>query len=903
MTRVFVHSTLLFVLTLQASFLLGQGLDTLRIDFQSSAGSLLDNLSRLQQSIEVKIALSDSTISVTEGHNYQGAFLENVLSDLLKNTGLDYLLYRDYLIVIADRETLSINRPTTYYHALQESIDAERHADARELVIGSVSMIEQTGAIAITGTVTDGETGDPVIGATLITKETGKGSGTDDQGIFNLQLPPGAYTLTVQYIGYQERQIPIRVISSGTLDLQLNKSSILLDEIVVEAKKRDENIQSTQVGVSRLSIREIEKLPSFLGEVDVIKGLLQQPGVSTIGEGSSGFNVRGGTVDQNLILMDEGMIFNASHALGFFSSFNTDIVSDALLHKGNMPSKFGGRLSSVLDVNVKDGNFEKIKFRGGLGIVSSRLTLEGPLVQNKTSFLLSGRSSYSDWLLQNINLPEVKNSSAFFYDVNVKLTHRFNEKNFISLAGYSTSDQFTYNNEFGFDYATQLGLLNYRSVFGKNILSTLSIAVSDYSSNQFDLEGTNASDLSVANQYLKVKENINYSVDNLEINAGLSWIDYRVDPGELNPTGTNSVVIPRKVDRERGREIAFYSDASLQISPRFSWIAGLRLTNYQFLGPHSLFDYENPSQPIIEEILQRKSRDQQIIHAEWLLQPRFSARYLLDAATSLKLGYARASQYINQISNTDTPTPTNVWKLTNPYIPSQLSHNFSLGVFKNYLENIWITGFEVYYRSIDRLIDYRDFADLIANNHLETELLTGTGKTYGAELSIKKQVGMVHGWFNYTFSRSLRKIEGINKNDWYPSNFDKPHDLSLVANYQLNKRNTLSLNFTLSSGRALTIPVDRHRIEGKFIALNFSERNAFRAPTYHRLDIAYTLGQGYRKSRKFKTSWTFSVYNVYARRNAFSIYLVQEALTNPRIRQLSVLGNAFPSLTFNFELL
>ena len=402
---------------------------------------------------------------------------------------------------------------------------------------------------------------------------------------------------------------------------------------------------------------------------------------------------------------------------------------------------------------------------------------------------------------------------------------------------------------------------------------------------------------------MKIKENLNFTFDNLILDAGVSYIKYQVNPGILEPHGENSVVIPATVSTEEGREVALYSDAKFQISPRFSISGGLRYTLYQFLGPREMYTYEMPEAPTIEQLVGREILDKKIIHQESLLQPRFSARYLLDGSTSTKIGYARTSQYINQISNTDTPTPTSIWQLANQYIPSQLSHNFSIGYFKNFEENIWNTGLEVYYRSIDRLIDYRDFADLVANDHLETELLQGVGKAYGIELSLKKQVGVLHGWLNYTFSRSLRKVEGINNKEWYPSNFDKPHDLSIVTNYQINKRNVISLNFTYSTGRAITIPIDRHPIEGNIVILNYSDRNAFRAPDYHRLDVSYTLGQGFRKSRKFKTSWTFSVYNLYARRNAFSVFVVGENLFTPKIRRLSVLGNAFPSLTFNFELL
>ncbi|MBK8506225.1 MAG: TonB-dependent receptor [Saprospiraceae bacterium] len=458
------------------STLHGQDLVTRKISATMESGNLHIALESLGKQIGVRIICIDTSAQIQVDENFKQVLFTELLGDLLKGTTLHYLIYRDYLVVVADRTLLNEHQPASFYQTLQESIVAVNNtADQEEIVIGEIEQAARSVTTAVNGKVVDIETGEEIFGATLLIRETGQGTDTDENGDFNLTLKPGSYSLLIQYIGFRERQIPIRVISSGKLDLTLSKGSILLDEVVVAAKKRDENIQSTQVGVSRISIREIEKLPSFLGEVDIIKGILQQPGVSTIGEGSSGFNVRGGTVDQNLILMDEAMIFNSSHALGFFSSFNSDILSDAVLHKGNIPGKFGGRLASVLDVNLRDGNFEKLRFKGGLGIVSSRLTLEGPITPNKTSFLISGRSTYSDWLLKSIKIPEVSSSSAFFYDANVKLTHRLNERNFISLAGYATADEFTYANEFGFDYQTLMGQINFRSAIGNHLYQHLAL--------------------------------------------------------------------------------------------------------------------------------------------------------------------------------------------------------------------------------------------------------------------------------------------------------------------------------------------------------------------------------------------------------------------------------------------
>ena len=637
--------------------------------------------------------------------------LDSVLEALFENTAIGYLLYDQQVIVLGERSTIEENYTPQFYQALEESLTIAKDPQEVVQVIGSIDAVSATGVTRLTGQVVDGESNEPIIGATIITKEDGQGTATDEAGNYMLELKPGSYTLAVQYIGFRNREIPISVISSGELDIRLLKGSILLDEVVVEAQKRDENVQSAQTGVTRISTKEIEKLPNFLGEVDVIKSLLLQPGVSSIGEGSSGFNVRGGNVDQNLIIIDEAMLFNSSHALGFFSAFNSDIVSDATLYKANIPARFGGRLSSVLSVNVRDGNFDKIRFKGGLGVISSRFTLEGPIKEKKTSFLISGRSTYSDWVLKSINLAELKRSSAFFYDANLQLTHRFNERNFLSISSYRSEDDFVYNSQFGFDYQTTIGQLTYQSLIGKNVLSTFSAVYSEYQSNQKEFDPIFASRLSISNGYWKFKENVNLSSESFNMDVGFSTIIYDINPGNLVTTSPESTIIPGSVEDEKGVESAGYLTMSYDISPRLTLDGGLRYSFYQYKGPRERFTYENPSRPREEEIIDRVLFTDKNLYTKGVLEPRLSGRFRLDAEASVKFGYSRTSQFINQISNNETPTPTNLWQLSNEYIEPQLSHNFSLGYFRNFDQNIWITSIDFFYRNIDQLFDYKDFAD------------------------------------------------------------------------------------------------------------------------------------------------------------------------------------------------
>ncbi len=829
--------------------------------------------------------------------------LGSVLEHLLTPHGLMALVHRERLVVIVPQGELSTSYSAAFYQALEEGMAYSPNGIESEVVIGAIDDIKPGKEIRLRGRVTDAENEEPIIGATLLLEEEGEGEVTNELGDYELVLSAGSHTLLVQYIGYQTERVPLQVISSDTLEIALRRSSVLLEEIVVQAKARNENVQSTLAGVTRISTKEIQKLPSFLGEVDILKGLLLQPGVNTIGEGASGFNVRGGNVDQNLILMDEALVFNPNHALGFFSAFNSDIVSEAVLFKGTMPARYGGRLASVLDVKIRDGSFDRWHVMGGLGLVSSRLTLDGPISRGKTSVLFSARSTYSDWLLQRTKVPEVKASSAFFYDANFRISHKFNEKNNLILSAYQTQDHFSFNNAFGFSYATSLAQAQFRKVLGSNTLSKTNMVWSRYISTQDDLAGVDQSEYKTGLEYVKLKETINYLGAQFQANLGGSAIFYKILGNQIMPASDQSTIVAQNLDDQKSIEWSLFADFDYQVSPRLSLIGGVRWTLFQFLGPQNTFLYEDPSRPTFEGLLEPITLQQQVIQTFQDLQPRLSFRYKLTANSSVKGGYGRTVQYINQIFNSETPTPTNFWQLSNQYIPAQKAHNFSLGYFQNFNDNIWITSLEGFYRNIDALYDYREFADLLVNRHLETELLTGVGRSYGVELSVKRQVGFIHGWVSYTYARSERQIEGINRGAWYPSNFDKTHDLTIVNSLQINKRNSISINFSYSTGRPITIPSNKHLVQDRVVVLSYSERNAFRIPDYHRLDLSYNLAQGLRKSKRFKTSWTFSIYNLYARKNPYSVFAEQAADGTTIIKRLAVLGSAFPSLTFNLELL
>ena len=502
-----------------------------------------------------------------------------------------------------------------------------------------------------------------------------------------------------------------------------------------------------------------------------------------------------------------------------------------------------------------------------------------------------------------INVLEVQRSSAFFYDANARLTFRLNDKNTIVLSGYASEDEFTYNEEFGFEYSTLLGQFTYRNIFSDNALSNFTLVGSKYESARFDLQGLDAAQLNNDVSYIKAKEQLTFTPNNnLQIDAGVAAIYYQVDPGSQRPFGDSSLVISRELEREKGLESSIFASANWTVSPRFTVSGGLRFALYQFLGPKTVYEYEDETRPSLGGTT-GSSLLENVIETYSSFEPRLSMRYKLNTNSSIKGGYSRTAQFINQIFSGDSPTPTSQWQLSTQYVKPQRSHNFSIGYFQNLEDNLYEVSVEAFGRYVDELFDYQDFAQLVMNEQLETELLDGTGRSYGLEFSLKKNSGLVNGFISYAFSRSERLVDGINRGNWYPSNFDKPHDLSIVFNYQPNRRNTLTVNFIYGTGRPTTPPVGNTRLANGLVLPLYSLRNELRIPDYHRLDVAYTLGQGYKKDQKFRTSWTISIYNVYGRRNAFSVFYTQAPFQLVQANKLAILGTVFPSLTFNFEIL
>lgn len=832
---------------------------------------------------------------------FNEAPLPAALDELLAGSGLGYFFYRDYAVAIAPHHIIEGAYSADYYRALAQSLPgggaepARREADI--LVIGDIRGLNPSGRAGIRGIVTDEQSGEPIIGAAILC--AGQGAASEADGRFTLTLPTGSHELQVQHVGYAPLLRMVKVYGDGELPLKLQPSATDLAEVLVRAQATDANVSNTRIGVTRLEVKSIERLPTLLGEADVLRSLLLSSGVSSVGEGAAGFNVRGGETGQNLLLQDEAVLFNATHALGFFSTFNTDLTARVELYKSIIPARYGGRLASVLDVEMREGSFEKWKFRGGAGPVSGRLSLEGPVIKGKSSLIAGLRASYSDWVLRLASRPEVRRSSAGFYDANFRYTHRLDGKNTLTLAGYAAGDEFVYNRAFGFDYRTRSGQLIYKRIFHDNFFSRLSLAASSYTSAQTNREGAQSGQLDNGITYYKLKEALTYTFGrSLQLDAGLEGVYYRVQPGEQRPLGAASVIAPKSLEAEQALESAAFGSVEWTASARLALIAGLRFNHYRFLGPKTVFRYDGPIALENREEAVRYGKGQAIVTYN-NLEPRLSARYRLGSTASIKAGYSRTSQFINQIFNTDTPTPTSQYQLSTEYIRPFRAHNFAAGYFRNSPDNEWEGSAEVFYRNIDQMWDYRDFARLLVNESLETEILNGKGRAYGLELNLKTTRQMVNGQLSYTWSRSERQAPGINRGAWYPSNFDKPHNFNLVVNYQPSQRHNLAFNFTYSTGRPATAPLTNHRLSNGIIVPVYTLRNQLRIPDYHRLDVSYTIGRGYNKHKTLKASWNISIYNVYARKNAFSVFFTPSPSLETVANRLAILGSAFPAITIN----
>lgn len=783
------------------------------------------------------------------------------------------------------------------------------------LLIGiSLSAFSQNQVNTLSGYVRDSKTGEELIGVNIVIPTLREGTSTNLYGFYSLSLQPGTYEASIQYIGYQTRTIKVGLTKDLTINIELDESSTTLDEVTVLARRLDENVRSVEMSVAQLDMKDVRKMPALLGEVDIIRSLTLLPGISTIGEASNGFNVRGGNTDQNLILLDEAPVYNSSHLFGFFSIFNADAVKDVKLYKGGIPARYGGRLSSVVDVRQRNGNNKKFSSTGGIGLLSSRLLVEGPIQKEKSAFMIAARRSYADLFLSLSNDPTINQNTLYFYDLNAKLNYILGDKDRLYLSGYFGRDVFELDDLFGFDWGNATASLRWNHLFSDKLFSNFTLVFSDYTYSlgtpeddefNFRLKST-IQDYHFKNQY-------NYYLSSKnEIEFGVEGIYYRLKPGQI--TGS----IQLQLQEEYALEPSVYFSQELELGTRWTVQYGLRYSSFYNLGAQKVRNYANPDLPQLEEFIDSEEYSSgQVIEAyNGLegLEPRFSVNYRISDEQSIKASYNRTRQYIHLISNTSTPTPVDLYRPSGRHIQPATANQVAAGYFQNFAENRYEVSIEGYYKNFKNIVDYRNGANLIFNETIETEILPGIGRSYGLEFYLRKRKGRLSGWLSYTLSKTELKVENddpllaINAGEWYPANYDKRHDISLVLNYQLTKKWDLGMNFTYQSGRPITPPEGRFNFEDYSVPV-YRSRNSLRIPDYHRLDLSANYTPEKDPNKKFYSSWSLGFYNVYARRNAYSIFFQQAeqaegattASFDTEAVQLAIFGTIIPSVTWNFN--
>ncbi len=770
----------------------------------------------------------------------------------------------------------------------------------------------------ISGYIKDGGSGEALIGATVAVRELeGTGTVTNTYGYYSLTIPEGNYQITFSFIGYQSKQIDVSLKSNERIDEELLSQDVQLREVVVTSERLDDPINDVAMSRENLKIEQIKSMPALFGEVDIIKSLQLLPGIQSAGEGTTGFFVRGGSADQNLILLDEATVYNAAHFLGFFSVFNPDAIKNLEIYKGGIPAQFGGRLASILDIQMKEGNNKRFSMSGGIGTISSRLTLEGPIIPEKSSFIISARRTYADVFLKLSPDENINNNILYFYDLNAKANFEINKNNSIFLSGYFGRDVFNFDDTFGLNWGNSTGTFRWNHLFSDRLFLNTTALYSSFDYGFTIDNGVSSFDWKSNLKEQSIKFDFTYFANpENQLDFGSNTIYHQFAPAQITP-GDNSIFETVALDKKFAIEQAFYASNDHKINNRLSLQYGLRYSLFSNVGSGRVFTYEEgqprTDETLIDTLVYRSLEKIKLYHG---LEPRFGARYILSPSSSLKASYNRMRQYLQIASNSTAGLPIDRWVPADAYIQPLIGDQVALGYFRNFRENTFETSVEVYYKWMENLIDFKPNAEILLNNNIETEVLEGRGFAYGAEFLVKKNIGKTTGWVSYTLAKTQRKIEGINDGEPYNARYDRTHDISVVASHTLNKRLTLSANWVYSTGSAVSFPVGKYNIDGKTVPYyDDSRRNQNRMPHYHRLDLSANLEGRNKANRRWQGSWNFSIYNAYARKNAFSISFEEVINGDPNFdeendgpvteRKLSAvklyLFSLIPSITYNFK--
>jgi len=888
--------------------------DEIKITWDYRDMTFKEFAAKAESQYELHFFFRDEWVNNLRPGNYTGIvslteFLDKLLNDasiyyFIDNTG-NVVITKDYAVKITNKPVPSGDQnfiPPTDYN----TGDEQELAEKTFFDIGNPSDRNKPGMVLLSGYVTDRDTKEPVAGATIFVEKLSAGTITNEFGHFNLNLPRGSHLLQFSFIGMKEKQVNINLYGEGDLNIEMNSMLIPLKETVVSAHK-NVVLQRYETGVEKINITSFKLLPTSMGESDIIKSILLVPGIQSVGEGSAGFNVRGGSSDQNLLLLYGAPIYNSSHFFGFFSAVNSDIIKDATLYKGGIPSRYGGRISSVLDIGTKDGNWREFEGNAGISPITTHLTVEGPIIKDTLTYILSGRTTYSNWVLSLIDNPELRNSRASFYDVNGKITYDINKNNRIDLSSYLSHDAFRFNSDTTYSYDNHIVALRWRHFFTSRLFSVMSVNNSNYKYNvSSDDNPTEGFLLSHKINSTGAKADFNWYQGRHEVNFGLDLTRYAVSPGSYLPFGDSSLVVKKVIPEERALETALYIEDKFVLTDYLSVNAGIRFSTFFASGPRSVLIYDpdfTKSNSTVIDTLTFNSN--QLLKTYGGPEFRVSLNFRTTQTSSIKVNYNRTRQYLHMLSNTTSISPTDTWKLSDYYLKPQVGNQYSAGFYQMLLNNSIESSVEVYFKHIKNMVDFKGGTSLIMNDDIETDLVDVLGRAYGVELMFKKSEGRIRWSVAYTYSRTQLKSTGkfndevINGGDWFPANFDKPHDLIATFNFLFSRRISFSANYTYNTGRPITYPVSTYKL-GDMILLQYSDRNKYRIPDYMRLDLSLTINGSLKSKKIAHPHWIISVYNVLGRQNVYSVYFANE---RGRIQgyKLSVFGQAIPSVSFNFD--
>ncbi len=761
-----------------------------------------------------------------------------------------------------------------------------------------LSHASESKTITLNGYIADASNGESLPGATILIKELNIGTVSNSYGFYSISIEPQDYTVVYSFLGYSDKAFTINLIADTTINIELHVSRQQLNEVVISEQAKNANITSTQMSVNKISSKTIQSIPALMGEVDLIKALQLLPGVKFVAEGASGLSVRGGSPDQNLIILDEATVYNAGHLMGFFSVFNNDAVKSVELFKGDLPAKYGGRLASMIDVRMKDGNIKEFHGNGGIGLISSRLMLEGPIAKNKASYMIAGRRSYADVFLRLSSDENIRKNILYFYDLNAKVNYNINNKNHVFMSGYFGRDVFK-NGSFGMKWGNSTGTVRWNHIFHDKLFSNFTFIASKFKYNLGVPEGNeNAFDWRSSLTDLNLKGDFTWYLNtNNTITFGVSTMHHNFFPGLIEGYGEESFISKYELPNSYALESAVYVCNEQKLGSILVLKYGLRFSMFNNIGPGTIFNYDNEGNAIDSTNYSKND----FYNTYSGFEPRIGLMFLLNETSSIKTSYSKNIQYIQQAQNSTAGSPFHIWFPASPNVLPQVGHQVALGYFKNFKEGMFETSVEGYYKITKDAIDFRNHADLLLNKHIEGELLSGKGWSYGIEFMVKKTTGKLSGWASYTYSTSMRKIDGINFNDPYPAPYDRPNDISIVANYRLNNKISFGATWVYSTGQPVTFPVGRFEYNNTIIPV-YTTRNSYRMPDYHRLDLSFTYTPNDNPNTKWISEFNVSIYNVYNRKNPYMISF-QSEINNPSATyaEMTYLFGIIPSFTYNFK--